>query len=223
MTKLVHVQRFWTDFKQDPRAPNGMRAVDKVAYGPVGSLDRSLVITEVSRLSALLPLEDAQNNPAIEMAHQRWNAIRPYYDAWKAGQEMPIEGTALAAWNAVTSEQAEVLKSRGIRTVEDVAAITDAHIGGVPVPRLSELRRQAKLFLENTEVSKAAAVMAQKDEQIQALQSHATEQADQIKLLMERVEQLAQMAANNLDAEEGEGGEKIRRKPGPKPKQAQAA
>ncbi|TIU43697.1 MAG: hypothetical protein E5W30_20910, partial [Mesorhizobium sp.] len=77
--------------------------------------------------------------------------------------------TALAAWSGVTPEQAEVLRTAGIRTVEEVRDLTDGQLDRVRLPNMRDLRKQAALFLENSDAAKAAEREAAKDAQIAAL------------------------------------------------------
>lgn len=219
MASPIAIKRFFTDFKQDRSDASKLIPVDKVEYGPTGGLQRSAVVSEISRLKNLQPLSGDSGNPAIEMAHMRWNAIRPHYEAWKSGQEMPLDGTPLAAWNALQAEQAEVLRSRGVKTIEDVASLTDSMIEGIPVPRLRDMRRQAAAFLESSDATRAAAMMAEKDAQIANAQSQIAEQGDQIKALIDKVNQLAEIAAGN-GADDDEQPATPRRGPGRPPKQA---
>jgi hypothetical protein len=107
----------------------------------------------------------------------RWKQIEPAYEAWKAGSEIPLDGVPLAAWNGVTREQAEVLKARGIKTVEGVRDITDSQFSKIMLPNMRQLRDLARDFLENREASAAAAKIAAKDEQIDAMQAQMDEMA----------------------------------------------
>ncbi len=47
------------------------------------------------------------------------------YQHWKAGQEIPLEGTPIKGWPVISPAQTALLVSIGIRTVEDLAAIND--------------------------------------------------------------------------------------------------
>lgn len=197
----IHVQRFWTAFKPDPADAGKLIPIDMCAYGPIGQLQRSLTITEVKRLAAVRQ-EDGNNDSAIGMARARWDMIRPQYEAWKSGQEMPLNGTPLAAWNAVTPEQAEVFKSRGVRTVEDIAGLTDAAIEGIPVPRLRDLKKSAHLFLDSAETAKFASVLAEKERQIENNAAELLDSKKQIADLMSKVNQLAEMIADKQSDDE---------------------
>ncbi|WP_395443572.1 hypothetical protein [Caulobacter sp. UC70_42] len=47
------------------------------------------------------------------------------YAAFKAGQEVPVEGTPLEEWPQITRSQVEELKFAHIRTVEQLASLPD--------------------------------------------------------------------------------------------------
>ena len=193
-SKIV-VKRFWTKYKPNPANPDSMIGEDWVEYGPLGQLDRSVNEDKVSRLRALQSLADSGDNPAVQMAHARWDAIRPRYEAWKQGQEMPESGTPLAAWNAITPEQAEAFKMRGIRTIEEVAGLTDAHFERLPIPNMRVLVKQAQLYLESADTRKVAAHLESRDTVIETLSQENADQKAQITALMERIDGLAKLVA----------------------------
>lgn len=198
----IHIVRFWTKFKPDRNDKAKLVPVDMIAYGPVGQTQKTLIHAEVNHLASIQEGGADETNPAIAMARARWDIIEPHYKAWKAGQEMPLVGTPLAAWNAITPESAEVFKSRGVKTVEDIASLTDAAIEGIPVPHLRDLKRNAKRFIDSAETTRFAAVLAEKDQKLDNQQLELTEQARQIAALMSRVDQLAELAAAKADDDE---------------------
>lgn len=195
------VHKFWTEYKPDPNDAGKLKAIDKVAYGPIAGVNRSVNVCKVSDLSRLQPLEGSQN-PAVVLAHERWAAIEPAYKAWKSGQEMPLDGTPLAAFNAISAEQAELFRSRGIKTVEALASMTESSMAQIQVPNLRSLIQQAKNFLDASEQSRLAGKLSEKDTQIQNLEADRDELKSQVAGLMQKVEQLAAMAAAKLDDEE---------------------
>ncbi len=144
-----------------------------VMYAPVGKADRLCLTETVSRLGKLQPLES--DNPAVLMAHERWNIIKPAYDAWKNGQNLPERGTPLAAWPGITSDQVEVLKMMGILSVEEYAEASDSIISAVPFPSARELRTAAKAFLAASDKMAVTTELKAKDEQIAALQADIEE------------------------------------------------
>ena len=186
----IAIHKFWTHYEPDPQDPARLKAVDWVAYGPIGGHDRSVTHDRVARLARLQPLEGSQN-PAVVMAHERWSIIEKHYRAWLAGQEAPVDGTPLAAWNALTPEQADVLRANSIKTVEDVAALTDTHIARLPLPNLRELIRQARHFIDAAEQTRFAASLAAKEREIESLKAENAERDAQIAALMQKVDGLA--------------------------------
>lgn len=181
----ISVYRFWTDYT--PSETGEARAIDWVEYGPVGLKSKNTTVSKVSTLSRVI--RGANMNDAAKTAALRWDAIEPLYKRWKNGQELPEHGTPLAAWNGVTAEYADVLKVHGLKSVEDVAAMTDVHFERIPLPQLRNLTEQAKRFLASQDTVAVAVDLAKKDEQISA-------QAAQIADLITKVNQLAEIAAN---------------------------
>jgi hypothetical protein len=173
------IYRFWTNYSPDPKDPAKFRSIDMVEIGPVGLPDK---LKTPHRISDISRVQDAggSENPAIAMAHIRWNFIQPRYEAWKRGQELPESGTPLAAWNGLTSEQAEVLKGKGIRTIEQVASMTEQLIVSTPFPNMRATVLQAKRFIDSADQVRVAADLAQKDEQISAMKAQIDELAEMI-------------------------------------------
>jgi hypothetical protein len=198
------IRRFFTKFKTDPADAAKTVSDDWVELCPVGSADRSVVTYSIRSLQRLQPATNREN-PAVEMAHRKWDLIRPAYEAWKAGNEMPETGTPLAAWNAVRAEQADILRVHGIKTVEEIAALTDAHMR-IPVPNLRDLKRQAQMFLDSADQVRFAARLTEKDQELARVQDAAAsqqeeidEQRKQIAALMAQVNTLAGMVAEQKD------------------------
>ncbi|RWI94659.1 MAG: hypothetical protein E5X33_30510 [Mesorhizobium sp.] len=143
---------------------------DWVTYSPSHS---PLNTRTTERVRHLLPdpslMGEDQDGEKLRFMTARWNQIEPAYEAFKAGREIPLNGTALAAWSGVTPEQAEVLRTAGIRTVEEVRDLPDGQLDRVRLPNMRDLRKQAGLFLANSDAAKAAEREAAKDAQIAEL------------------------------------------------------
>lgn len=195
---LIYVKKFWSTYEPVSRSewidgptgkkiekliPTGeLREVDWVAYGPVGSAQLLLNVEKISRLSAVAPLEGrAAVNPAVQMAHARWNAIKPKYDAWKAGQKTPANGTPLAAWNGITGEQAELFKMHGVHSVEEIAGLTDTHRQRLGIPGLTDIIENAKRFLTAQDKSSVTRALEEKDRKIEELQAQMSELIEMVK------------------------------------------
>jgi hypothetical protein len=200
MEKLpIFIHRFYTVFDEDPKTKKP-RARDMVEYGPIGAAGRSHTVERIDMISRVNT--NAGANPAMQAAKVLWDFIKPRYDAWKTNQELPESGTPLAAWNHLTQAQAEVLRVNGVRSVEDVATLTDTHFTRIPIPNLRAIRDAAVKFLDSKDVNKFTSEMAAKDETIAALTA--------------RVDQMAEMLAAQHAAPEP-------RKPGRPAKQVEAA
>lgn len=199
MEKLpILIHRFYTVFDTDPKTKEP-RARDMVEYGPIGSAGRSHTTERIDIISRVN--ENAGVNPAMQAAKVLRDFIMPRYEAWKTNQDLPESGTPLAAWNHLTQAQAEILRVNGVRSVEDVAALTDTHFTRISVPNLRSIKEAAVKFLESKDTNKIAGELAAKDEQIAAL--------------TQRLDQLAQMVADQADADVE------KRKPG-RPRKAEA-
>lgn len=97
--------------------PYQARDVDMVTVRQVGSADSS--IFEVTRWLAQNTAEvQAGRLPREHAAH-----YDKMYSLWKAGQELPVEGTPIKGWAMIPPSQQEIIVRVGIRTVEDLATI----------------------------------------------------------------------------------------------------
>ncbi len=178
-TIRIDVERFFTKYTPDPSDPAKMIGVDYCAYGPFGALDRSKTVERVSRLSAV-QADGESDNLAVQMARIRWECIKPKYDAWKEGREIPATGTPLAAWNLLQQEDADILRTHRIFTVEDVAALSDAHLQRIAIPNGRSIVQQAKLFLQSADTNRASAEMTRMAEENAALRA----EMDEIKAML---------------------------------------
>jgi hypothetical protein len=143
---------------------------DWVTYSPRHS---PLATKTTERVRLMIPdpekMGEDQDGEKLRFMTYRWNQIEPAYEAFKQGRDIPINGTPLAAWPGVTPEQADVLRVAGIRTVEEVRDLTEGQADKVHLPNMRDMRKQAKLFLENSDAAKAAEREAEKDKIIAEL------------------------------------------------------
>lgn len=160
------------------------RPVDWVTYAPA----HMAMYTQVEeRVEWMKPKEDMRDQRGIKTAflNHRWSMIERAYEAWKKGHEIPLDGTALAAWPGINAAQAQALRAAGVLTVEQVATMPDSMIQRVQLPSVRELRKQAQAYLDNTDRSRGAAKVAEQDAKIEALQ-------EQLAAAMELLEQRAE-------------------------------
>ena len=187
----LNVLKFWTEYRPDGVDAEGrpkLREIDMVAYAPLGKSNMATMVEAVSRLAKIQPIDTGTDNPAIIMAHERWKSIKQHYDAWKQGNEVPVDGTPLGAWPALTSEQAQALKTMGLRTVEEIRDASEGIVLRFPFPQAREIQRQAGMFLQAFDKEKVsrdqAALRAELDEKNEQL-----EELRQIVLEMQRNQQ----------------------------------
>jgi hypothetical protein len=154
-----------------------------VEYGPIGQGARTRAVERIDILSKANKVAGA--NPASMAAQVLWAHIKPRYEAWKGNQELPETGTPLAAWNHLTPTQAEFLRTNGIRTVEDVASLTDIHIQQFKIHNLRSIIEAAKRFVDGADVNKFAGEMKAKDEQLAAANARIDQMAEMLAKLME--------------------------------------
>ena len=71
------------------------------------------------------------------------------YDAWRRGEEAPLDGLSLKEWPAITRSQAEEYWRLGVRTLEDLVAVPD--------PVLQQLGSGARMLQHKARAWLAAA------------------------------------------------------------------
>lgn len=191
----LHIKRIWVDYKPDKTDAAKTVPIEMIEYSPIGKSGTSSIICSIRSLRDVLPMTDS-SNPAIVFAHARWDFIKPRYEAWKSGQEMPVDGTPLAAWNGVTPEQSEVFKRNGVRTVEEISQLTDAHVERFPIAHMRQLIAQAKNFLAASDATRFAKLLSDKEGQIDSQAAELADQREQTKALLAKVDQLAEIVAN---------------------------
>lgn len=68
------------------------------------------------------------------------------YAAWQNGQELPVNGTPIKGWGVLSPAQQETLIRMNIRTVEDLAAVTDEGIRRIGMGAV-DLKNKANAWL----------------------------------------------------------------------------
>lgn len=176
---LIYIKRFYTEY---PVRDGKTVEEDWVEYSPIGGAQ---YLSVPQRIKDLQPVADtggkASQNPAVQMARARWEFIGPRYEAWKKGQTAPVNGTPLAAWPGVSPSQAEVLRLAGVYSVEDVAALTDAHKGRIQLPGMAALVDHAKRFLASVDKTAVSKALEEKDQEIADLKAQMEELANMVR------------------------------------------
>lgn len=165
----IRIVRFWTDYaKRKQGGKETLVEVDKVEYCQPGMATKSTTVAEIARLKRIRDDID-DSNPAFAMARMRWEVIEPHYEAWKRGQEIPLEGTPLAVWNGLNAQQSEIIKAFGLRTVEELSEAPDSIITKIMLPGIRDIQANAKRYLETSDRRAVADDLARADEQMKAM------------------------------------------------------
>jgi hypothetical protein len=165
------VIKFWTEYK---RVAGGLKPIDKVEYCAVGMANKATTVARVDDLKRVRDNIDP-DDVAGNIAKMRWDYIAPIYAAWKEGHETPEHGTPIAAWPGLTPEQAEVFRTMGLRSVEDIANASDGIMGRINLPGVRDIQANAKRFLEAQDGQRVADQLAEKDKQISLLSDQLEE------------------------------------------------
>ena len=179
---MLYNLKFWTDMEDEVEVTEtptgkevkvlGKKPVDWVSYGPAvvkGVASNNVMVSDkVRRLDPanykILPGQDG--GMMMKVVRERWEAIEPAYSAWKEGREIPVEGTPLAAWTTLRSEEVDVLLAAKIRSVEMVSKMTDTQCSQLPLPNAWGLRDLALKFIETNTKEKDSAEIAELKAQI---------------------------------------------------------
>lgn len=172
-------EKFWVKYIPDDKDPTKTNAVEMVLWAKKGQ-------HIMTGQKTPMRVTQAKRDPMI------WATLEPYYEAWKKGQEVPTDGTPLGAWPGVTPEQVERLRQLQVRSVEDVANMTDADMDRYGMGGIA-MRQQARAFVEAKKgTSVIQAELVSRDRTI----------AEQGRALGEMREQMAAMAARLENGEQ---------------------
>lgn len=124
-------------------AAGGMKTkdVDYVVITPVGTKDEiPRVVSEW--LSHLKVQVQQERLPDEHRVH-----YNKCYEAWKAGQELPVEGTPLRIWPVISPSQLANCLSANVRTVEDLASMNGEAATRIGMGAV-ELKQKAEAWLK---------------------------------------------------------------------------
>lgn len=149
--------RFFKEYK--PQSDGNMKEIEKIEWAPLGKAHTASTVQTIKEIRET----------------QLWPVFEKSYEAWKKGDEIPVNGTPLAAWSGVTPEQAAILKASQIYTVEELANLTSTIKNRLRVPNIDNLCHLAGLFLETKDQRKFEEALQRKDEQVSEMQSRLAE------------------------------------------------
>lgn len=138
------------------------------------------VFDDVEKVRIIIPGSRLSGDGVIERVKEDHRRRWPQqYAAFKAGREAPVDGTPITEWPPLSPAQARNLAALNVRTVEALAAVTDAALGDLGMGA-RELREKARTWLlhlvdgkplakATSEVAELRAQLAAKDETIASL------------------------------------------------------
>lgn len=113
---------------------------------------------------------DSNEHAAVKKL--RWEKfVKPAYEAWKNGHEVPTGGTPLSAWLELGKPQVEAFRKAGVASVEQVAEMNDTVMGMIPLPNKHALKEAAKRFLATKDSQAMADEMAALRAELEAMKS----------------------------------------------------
>lgn len=190
-------------FKLDAKGKRIMEnfEVDWVNYAPSHSPVNTSTWERIKHLEVTEEMLRGEQTQKLDLMRIRWSEIEPAYEAWKSGHDVPVNGTPLAAWAGVTQEKAEVLRRFAIRSVEEVAALSEGQLEKIPLPGMRDLRKQAGIFLAGKGAADAAAREADRDNEIAALKAQLAETQAQFSAAMDLLSEKTEPTIDELRAE----------------------
>lgn len=188
-------------FKIDEKGKRVLKneEVDWVTYAPAHAPLTAATTERVRHLKPSQEMLEGEPSEKLKFMMARWAAIEPAYEAWKAGHELPIDGTPLGLWPGVTSAAADVLKQYGIRTVEEVRDLGDNQLEKIRLPNMREMRKMAKVFLENVAAASIAEREIERDNEVNSLKAALAEQQEKLDAAMALLEEQTKPKGNELD------------------------
>lgn len=122
---------------------------------------------------------DKQNQIHRPVRPQDKQRFAKAYAAFKAGTQDQLTGTPLSEWSGIGRSQMEELKHFGVRTVEQLAALSDSNAQNIGP--IMALRQRAKDYLEQAKghapLAQMRAELEKRDNIIETLQRQMKEQA----------------------------------------------
>lgn len=174
---MVKIVKFETRYppNKDPQdwvllAPPGEAFMKTRTWHPVSHINPA-ARKKTEHLAKIEPGSDISHLADSEAAMlYRWWNIEPAYRAWKKGNEIPVEGTPLAAWAGLNAKQADALRGFGIYTVEEVRSIDDKTLDALRWPDARKLPKLAADFLNGSDVAAKDAQIAEMQERMAAME-----------------------------------------------------
>lgn len=140
------------------------RDVDMVTVRQLGATDSVVFKVEQWLAQNKMEVEGGRMDPTHASAYEE------SYRRWKAGQEMPVNGTPIKSWPVITPSQVETLLRVGLRTVEDLADLNDEGLRKIGMGAV-ELKNKAHAWMlaagDKGKLTQDMAALQRTNEQLQ--------------------------------------------------------
>lgn len=166
-----------------------MQEVDWVKYAPSHSPINTQNWERIKHLRVTEQMLASEETEKLRAMKARWSQIEPAYAAYKDGRKIPVSGTPLEAWPGCTKEKADVLRRYGIVTVEEVSTLAENQMDKIQLPGMRDMRKSAKLFLDNRGAAESAEREAERDNEIALLKDQLREQNERLSAAMDLLEE----------------------------------
>jgi hypothetical protein len=127
--------------------------------------------------------DDERNGRIPSTWRDKWKLA---YDAWKNGQELPLDGYPIKGWGVLSPSQQANLLAVGIKTVQDLAKVNDEGLKRIGMGSV-DLKNRATAWLK---AESGPGKLAQENA---ALKVKVDSQDEQIKQLAATVDELKAM------------------------------
>jgi len=134
---------------------------------------------------ALVWLTELKNKAAKGEVPSSWyEGFKASYDSWKKGEETPLTGTAIKDWPPLSPSARKDILAAGIRTVEDLADMSDSDLTSIGTGALAyKLKAQAwlKASKDTGQVAEQLATMTQQIAELTTLTANLIEENKTLK------------------------------------------
>lgn len=165
-----------------------------VRVTPQGSKDRIVRVAEDWIAS------QRQSAREQRLPQQWFDYYVQAFEAWKNGQELPVNGTPIKTWPPASPAQIETLLRLGLRTVEDLAASSEQVIQALGMGGRN-LRALAETWLkEAKDVGTAVQELTALREEVKALRARNESLEQQVRAL-QMLERQPPMEVHNVPSQ----------------------
>jgi hypothetical protein len=139
--------------------------------------DRSNVVDRPVQVTGVIPTDDRLR-------------FSRHYERFKQQKEQAVhDGTPLSLWPLIPAALAEEMKFINIFTVEQLAELSDTHVGKIPNGQV--LKRKAKEFIialkDQAQVAKLQTALDERDNRIDTMEKAIAEQAARIEAMLKKL------------------------------------